>query len=61
MHRYKAFELPTLEKNGIGKGKTGWMVTHYDVNGMRYDTPYYNNPIDACYEMILKLHELKIL
>lgn len=50
-------ELPTLEKNGIGKGKTGWMVTHYDVNGMRYDTTYYDNAVDACYEMILILKE----
>ncbi len=54
-------ELPTLEKDGIGKGKVGWMVTHYDVNGMRYDTTYYDNPVDACYELILKLHELKML
>ena len=25
------------------------------------DTERYNNPVDACYEMILKLHELKML
>ena len=24
-------------------------------------TKHYNNPIDACYEMILKLHELNLL
>ena len=27
----------------------------------QYDEIYANNPIDACYEMILKLHELKML
>lgn len=26
-----------------------------------YSTDYYNNPVDACYEMIIKLHELKML
>lgn len=26
-----------------------------------YSTAAYNNPIDACYEMILKLHELNLL
>ena len=50
-------ELPTLLKDSIGKGKTGWMVIHYDVNGMRYDSNYFDNPIDACYEMIVTLKE----
>lgn len=27
----------------------------------KYVTDAYDNPIDACYEMILKLHELKML
>ena len=26
-----------------------------------YNTMEYNNPVDACYEMILKLHELNLL
>ena len=26
-----------------------------------YSTKYYNNPIDACVEMIVKLHELNLL
>ena len=26
-----------------------------------YSTAEYDNPVDACYEMILKLHELKML
>jgi hypothetical protein len=24
-------------------------------------TPFYSNPVDACYEMIIKLHELNLL
>ena len=53
-------ELPTLEKCDIGKDKTGWMVTVYH-NNSRYDSFFYNEPVDACYEVILKLHELKML
>lgn len=54
-------ELPTLEKDSIGKDKAGWMVTHYDINGMRYDTIFYDNAVDACYGMILKLKENNLL
>jgi hypothetical protein len=53
-------ELPTLEKCNIGKDKTGWMVTVYH-NNSRYDSFFYNEPVDACYEVILKLNELKML
>lgn len=53
-------EFPTLENDSIGKGKTGWMVTCYS-DGMRYDTIFHDNPVDACYEMIIKLHELNLL
>lgn len=45
-------ELPTLEKDNIGEGKTGWMVSVYPAS-CRYDSDWYDNPIDACYEMIL--------
>jgi hypothetical protein len=53
-------ELPTLEKCNIGKDKTGWMITVYH-NNSRYDSFFYNEPVDACYEVILKLNELKML
>jgi hypothetical protein len=33
----------------------------YNTDISLYRTNYYNNPIDACYEMILKLHELNLL
>ena len=35
-------------------------VTGFKVND-EIDTERYDNPVDACYEMILKLHEFKIL
>ena len=53
-------ECPTLAQDKIGDGKTGWMVSAYP-NGCRYDSNWYNSPIDACVEMIIKLHELKML
>ena len=35
-----------------------------NINGIVYwcnDTDDYDNPVDACYELILKLHELNLL
>lgn len=34
---------------------------HYRLHCMGIFTEWYDNPIDACVEMILKLHKLKIL
>ena len=34
---------------------------HYRVHCKRRYTEWYDNPIDACVEMILKLNELKLL
>lgn len=34
---------------------------YYRLHCMERFTEWYDNPIDACYEMILKLHEQKIL
>lgn len=53
-------DYPQLSKDKIGDEKVGWMVSVYPDN-CRYDSIWYNSPIDACYEMILKLHELKML
>lgn len=52
--------FPALSKDNIGKDKIGWMVSVYPDN-CRYDSDWYDNPIDACYEMILKLHKDKML
>ena len=51
---------PQLSKDKLGSGKVGWMVSVYP-NDCRYDSCWHDNPVDACYEMILKLHELNLL
>jgi len=51
---------PQLSKDKLGSGKTGWMVSVYP-NDCRYDSCWHDNPVDACYEMVIKLHELKML
>ena len=51
---------PQLSKDKLGSGKEGWMVSIYPDN-CRYDSCWHENPIDACYEMIIKLKELKML
>ena len=53
-------DYPQLSKDKLGSGKVGWMVSAYP-NDCRYDSCWYDNPIDACCEMILKLNELNLL
>ena len=53
-------DYPQLSKDKLGSGKEGWMVSVYPDN-CRYDSCWHDNPVDACYEMIIKLHELKLL
>ena len=52
--------FPQLSKDKLGSGKEGWMVSVYPDN-CRYDSCWHDNPVDACYEMIIKLHEQKLL
>ena len=52
--------FPQLSKDKLGSGKEGWMVSIYPDN-CRYDSCWHDNPIDACYKMIIKLHEQKLL
>lgn len=52
--------FPQLSKDNLGSGRIGWMVSVYPDN-CRYDSSWYDNPIDACYELTLKLHEQKLL
>ena len=52
--------FPQLSKDKLGSGKEGWMVSVYPDN-CRYDSCWHDNPVDACYEMILKLHKLKLM
>ena len=50
---------PSLESNYKGY----YWIQYYDefMKPNNYKTRCFNNPIDACYEMILKLHELNLL
>ena len=47
---------PDLSKHTDGK----WYITTYP-NDVHTCLMAYDNPVDACYEMIIKLHELKML
>lgn len=53
-------DYPQLSKDKLGSGKIGWMVSVYP-NDCRYDSCWHTNPVDACVEMIVKLHEQKLL
>lgn len=52
--------FPNLSKDKLGSGKEGWMVSVYPDN-CRYDSCWHDNPVDCCIEMIIKLHEQKLL
>ena len=53
-------DYPQLSKDRLGSGKTGWMVSVYPKE-CRHDSCWHDNPVDACVEMIEKLHELNLL
>ena len=55
-----ALPYPQLSKDKLGSGKEGWMISVYPDN-CRYDSCWHDNPVDACYEMIIKLQEQKLL
>lgn len=48
--------FPQLSKDRLGGNKVGWMVSAYPYD-CRYDSCWHDNPVDACYEMILKLYK----
>ena len=52
--------FPQLSKDKLGSGKVGWMVDVYP-DSSNPASCWHDNPIDACYEMIVKLHERKVL
>ena len=52
--------LNILERVALFKTHQGWVCQTYIVSKTE-TTNYYDNPIDACYEMIIHLHELKML
>lgn len=48
---------------GLDKDGETYMFRYnvFNTDVCLYSTDYYNNPVDACYEMIIKLHEQKLL
>ena len=54
--------LSVLQNPSLHKTYTGWRCDTYNENCTKCelgDTA--DNPVDACYELILKLHKLKML
>lgn len=47
--------------NSNPNGDTEWLCCYEDDNGNLLNECYADNPVGACYEMILKLHEQKLL
>jgi len=58
----KAKDIPSLSGGGYKDGKyiSDWCLDYEFENG-DYQKTFADNPTDACYEMILKLHELNLL
>ena len=48
---------------GLNKNGETYAIKYAEFNTTFYFhlTDFYNNPIDACYEMIIRLHELNLL
>ena len=46
----------------LGKPKDMWCALYWDATGMQCgEETLADNPVDACFEMIIKLHELNLL
>ena len=46
----------------LGKTKDKWCVLYWDTTGMQHgEETLGDNPVDACYKMILKLKEKKLI
>lgn len=54
------FSTPKLELDEQEDGERGWFVSHY-TDDYRYDSYYRDEPIDACYNLILQLKEKNLL
>lgn len=52
--------MDVLDRGILFKTPQGWVCQSYiDLKAITSD--YYNNPIDSCCEIVLKLHEQKLL
>lgn len=52
--------MDVLDRGALFKTPKGWACQSY-IEYEAITSDYHSNPVDACYEMILKLHELKML
>lgn len=54
--------IPSLSGSGYRDGNytLDWYL-NYEYDNGNYQNTFADNPIDACYEMIIKLHELDLL
>ena len=61
--KYGLIDLRFLSSTFDGRGEhlmNVWCCTFDNINTVSFDI-YADNPLDACYELILKLHELNLL
>ena len=52
--------MDVLDRGALFKTPQGWACQSY-IEFKAITGNYYSNPVDACYEMLLKLHELNLL
>ena len=52
--------MNVLDRGALFITPQGWACQSY-INFKAITSDYYSNPIDACYEIILKLNELNLL
>ena len=55
--KYEDIANPFIAKTPDGE----YYIVYATLTKEVYDSSMYDNPVDACYEMILRLHELKML
>ena len=52
--------MDILDRGALFITPQGWACQSY-INFKAITSSYYDNPVDSCYEMIIKLHEQKLL
>lgn len=52
--------MNVLDRGALFITPQGWACQSY-INFKAITSSYYDNPVDSCYEMIIKLHEQKLL
>lgn len=55
------FSIPKLEGDEGEDGEVRWWTVSHYTDDYRYESDYRDEPIDACYNLILKLKEKGLL